>query len=640
MNSLIYCKICDFVASNQITLNSHAFSRHCQCVLCGNIFNSTLELISHKKSEHHKNRGNVSVSKSVDPDPVQMNAESKNIEDQKNCENVRVSKSTVDPAPVQKNAEAEYKNIEDQKSRENVGVSKSTVDHAPVQNKAEAESKNIEDQKNLENVGVPKSTVQKNSESKNIDDQERKHAKIGTERKRLDEIFQNEEHKPTSNVKKITEIRNTEITKGKISKAGIKRKRQDERSEKDLSEGSKPTSKVQKITDLRNTEIDKDEISKGGLKRKRQDEMCEEDFSEERKKCEKDISEENKSIFIVQKIAEVKNNGIDKGNIMKTKIKSKRPDEMCKEDLSEKSKSISIVQKIAEFKKTEIDKENFSKAAIKRKRREEDSVKEFVKESKPVQTCLSNNIELLTKEAVRNRKLVDPEIAKSGEGKNSKAGVKSKRQTENSGKELLKEKESLQTCLSRLCLKLTVDPAPVQKNAETESITIEDHEIEHPKMEIKHKIQNEKSEKKSLQTCSPRNTKPVLKVRKMARESLISSNAIPSISMFHCINVDCNFSSNSLDILSDHQDNFCIAKKSKGTNQRLKFACEHCEFTCKDSKNYSRHIRQVHIVIKDKRYKCDECNFSTSEKYALIIHIDEDKCCTGDLFLVLHVKVI
>ena len=80
MNSLIYCKICNFVASNQVTLNSHAFSRHCQCVLCGNIFNSTLDLISHKKSEHHKNRGNASVSKSVDPAHVEKNAESKNIE--------------------------------------------------------------------------------------------------------------------------------------------------------------------------------------------------------------------------------------------------------------------------------------------------------------------------------------------------------------------------------------------------------------------------------------------------------------------------------------------------------------------------------------------------------------------------------
>merc|ERR1712166_797243 len=103
-------------------MGSHAFSRHCQCVLCGNIFNSTLELISHKKSEHHKNRGNAGVSKSVDT------------------------------SPVQKNAEAESKNIEGQKNRENVGVSKSANDHAPVQTKAEAASKNIEDQKNRENV--------------------------------------------------------------------------------------------------------------------------------------------------------------------------------------------------------------------------------------------------------------------------------------------------------------------------------------------------------------------------------------------------------------------------------------------------------------------------------------------------------
>ena len=410
-------------------------------------------------------------------------------------------------------------------------------------------------------------------------------------------------------------------------KAGIKRKRPGERCEKDFSEESKSISIVPKIAEFKNTEIDEGKISKAGIKRKILDE-----------RCEKDISEESISIAIVQKIAVVKSNGIDKGEISKTKIKRKKPDERCKEDLSEKSKSISIVQKITEFKNAEIDKEEISKTAIKRKRRDENSVKDFEKETEPVQTCLSNAIEL-TKETVRNRKLVEPEIAKCGERKKSKAGVKSKRQTENSGKELLKEKESLQTCLNRLCLKLTVDPAPVQKNAETESIDIEDHEIEHPKMGIKCKRQTEKSEKESLQTCSTRNTKPVLKVRKMARESLISSNAIPSISMFHCINVDCNFSSNSLDILSDHQDNFCIAKKSKGTNQRLEFACEHCEFTCKDSKNYSRHIRQVHIVIKDKRYKCDECNFSTSEKYALIIHIEEDKCCTGDLFLVLHVKV-
>merc|ERR1712166_427060 len=132
-------------------MGSHAFSRHCQCVLCGNVFNSTLELISHKKSEHHKNRGNAGVSKSVHPAPVQKNDESKNIEDQKNRENVRVSKSTIDYAPVQKNAEAESKNIEDQKNRENVRVLKSTVDSAPVQKKAESN-----------------------------DDRERKHPKTGT----------------------------------------------------------------------------------------------------------------------------------------------------------------------------------------------------------------------------------------------------------------------------------------------------------------------------------------------------------------------------------------------------------------------------------------------------------------------------
>ena len=93
--------------------------------------------------------------------------------------------------------------------------------------------------------------------------------------------------------------------------------------------------------------------------------------------------------------------------------------ESCEKDISEESKSIAIVQKIDKFKNTEIDKEEISKAAIKKKRLDENSVKDFVNETEPVQTCFSNTIEL-TKETVRNGKIVDPEIAKSGERKNQR----------------------------------------------------------------------------------------------------------------------------------------------------------------------------------------------------------------------------
>ena len=56
MSMQINCTLCDFVAKQQLELNTHAFSKHNQCVTCGNTFGNASELISHKKSVHHKNR--------------------------------------------------------------------------------------------------------------------------------------------------------------------------------------------------------------------------------------------------------------------------------------------------------------------------------------------------------------------------------------------------------------------------------------------------------------------------------------------------------------------------------------------------------------------------------------------------------
>ena len=56
MSMQINCTLCDFVAKQQLELNTHAFSKHNQCVTCGKTFGNAFELISHKKSVHHKNR--------------------------------------------------------------------------------------------------------------------------------------------------------------------------------------------------------------------------------------------------------------------------------------------------------------------------------------------------------------------------------------------------------------------------------------------------------------------------------------------------------------------------------------------------------------------------------------------------------
>ena len=56
MSHQIHCTLCDFVASEQQKLNEHAFSKHFQCVICGKVCTSALDLITHKKSMHHKNR--------------------------------------------------------------------------------------------------------------------------------------------------------------------------------------------------------------------------------------------------------------------------------------------------------------------------------------------------------------------------------------------------------------------------------------------------------------------------------------------------------------------------------------------------------------------------------------------------------
>ena len=71
--TLKHCNLCGFVVSKQFSLNSHAFSKHFQCLICGKVFGSTLELKSHKKSEHHENcGGNICVSKSSTVEPAHV----------------------------------------------------------------------------------------------------------------------------------------------------------------------------------------------------------------------------------------------------------------------------------------------------------------------------------------------------------------------------------------------------------------------------------------------------------------------------------------------------------------------------------------------------------------------------------------
>ena len=50
----LVCKICDFVTMKPLELNSHAFAKHNQCIICSQVFNSSMDLITHKKAQHSK----------------------------------------------------------------------------------------------------------------------------------------------------------------------------------------------------------------------------------------------------------------------------------------------------------------------------------------------------------------------------------------------------------------------------------------------------------------------------------------------------------------------------------------------------------------------------------------------------------
>lgn len=48
------CNLCPYKTESRPDLNSHAFSKHYQCIICLKTFDSSESLITHKKSEHTK----------------------------------------------------------------------------------------------------------------------------------------------------------------------------------------------------------------------------------------------------------------------------------------------------------------------------------------------------------------------------------------------------------------------------------------------------------------------------------------------------------------------------------------------------------------------------------------------------------
>ena len=118
---------------------------------------------------------------------------------------------------------------------------------------------------------------------------------------------------------------------------------------------------------------------------------------------------------------------------------------------------------------------------------------------------------------------------------------------------------------------------------------------------------------------SSKNNQP--KTTKKIQQTLISKPLV-----YHCEAAGCDFSTKSISTMSNHKDYFCNMMRKDESNVKMDFSCDSCDFTSQDSKSYSRHIRKVHIVTSDKRYKCDICHFSTFDKYTLMHHIEENQC--------------
>ena len=110
------------------------------------------------------------------------------------------------------------------------------------------------------------------------------------------------------------------------------------------------------------------------------------------------------------------------------------------------------------------------------------------------------------------------------------------------------------------------------------------------------------------------------KTTKKTQQTIISKPLV-----YHC-EAGCAFSTKSISTMSNHKDYFCNMITKDNSNVKMDFSCDSCDFTSQDSKSYSRHIRKVHIVTSDKRYKCDICHFSTFDKYSLMHHIEENQC--------------
>lgn len=48
------CSLCPYKTENRLELNSHAFSKHYQCIICSKTFQDSQSLIDHKKKDHTK----------------------------------------------------------------------------------------------------------------------------------------------------------------------------------------------------------------------------------------------------------------------------------------------------------------------------------------------------------------------------------------------------------------------------------------------------------------------------------------------------------------------------------------------------------------------------------------------------------